>query len=73
MSSSKAIISEIIPTVSLLKRYLDKNRSQFFGFGTMNDDLKNNLTTHFSEVFTIFILFIYFFFFVVVVKTKKNQ
>ena len=52
MSSSEAIISELIPTVSTLKRYLDKKGNQFFGNGTMKDDLKNNLTTRFSEVFT---------------------
>ena len=50
ISSSEANVSEIISIVPTLKRYLDKNGSKFFGDGTMKDDLKNNLTTSFSEI-----------------------
>lgn len=50
MSSSEAIVSEVIPTVSTLHRYLAKEGSQFFGVGTIKDTLKENLTARFAEV-----------------------
>nr|XP_012224904.1 PREDICTED: zinc finger BED domain-containing protein 4-like [Linepithema humile] len=49
ISSSESIISEVIPIVASLKKYLLKEIS-FFGVGTMKDSLIQNVNNRFNNI-----------------------
>ncbi|CAH0555468.1 unnamed protein product [Brassicogethes aeneus] len=49
VSHSNCCISEVIPLVSTLEAYLNSEGSNFAGFGTMKDELKNNLKLRFKD------------------------
>lgn len=52
ISNTNSNLSEVIPTVSTLKRYLSKTGPEFFGVGTMKDTLLKGLQTRFSDICT---------------------
>lgn len=49
ISSSRSLISEVIPILTALKLYLSKS-GDFFGVGTIKDTLLQNLEKHFASI-----------------------
>lgn len=50
-SSSDCFISEVIPFVSTITAYLNKENANFAGVGTMKEELKNSLNKRFENIF----------------------
>ncbi|XP_050309320.1 zinc finger BED domain-containing protein 4-like [Anthonomus grandis grandis] len=51
MSSNKALISEVLPTVVTLKKYLMKDQAEFFGVGTMKQIVFDQISKRFDVLF----------------------
>lgn len=50
MSSSRSVISEVIPTLRLITHFLNKESQLFFGVGSLKENLLKELTTRFSDI-----------------------